>query len=573
MDLGLSGLVSGLDWKTLVDQLAEAERAPQNRLRSDQSILQKQNTAYASINTQLGKLQEKVTTLKDSLLFDSRLAGTSNEANATATTANGTALGAYVFNFTQLATAARQAGASGVGVSLSATNDVSGLVLSDAAFSAAVTAGTFTVNGKQITIAATDTLQSVFDQIATATGGTVTASYDSGTDRISLNSSGPIVLGSATDTSNFLQIAKLYNNGTGTISSGSELGVIKQNAALNASNLATTIDDGGLGLGEFKINGVSIAFAATDTVSAVLKRINDSGAGVSASYDTVNDRFLLSNKTTGDIGIALEDVTGNFLAATGLSGGALERGKNLLYTVNGGSTLVSQSNTITEASSSIAGLSVTALAENTTATITVSSDTAKIKTAINDFLAEYNKTQSLIDSQTASTTDAKGKVTAGLLASENDAGEIATKLRRVVTENVAGLADALNQLEELGIVSNGNDNSLSLSNETKLDTALANNLNTVRNLFADTTSGLAVKLDAYLTRTAGDAGSLQSKQDRITKQATDIDTQIADLERVVESNRQRMIESFIAMETAQSQVKQQQQFLQQRFGTTSSTAA
>lgn len=573
MDLGLSGLVSGLDWKTLVDQLAEAERAPQNRLRSDQSILQKQNTAYASINTQLGKLQEKVTTLKDSLLFDSRLAGTSNEANATATTANGTALGAYVFNFTQLATAARQAGASGVGVSLSATNDVSGLVLSDAAFSAAVTAGTFTVNGKQITIAATDTLQSVFDQIATATGGTVTASYDSGTDRISLNSSVPIVLGSATDTSNFLQIAKLYNNGTGTISSGSELGVIKQNAALNASNLATTIDDGGLGLGEFKINGVSIAFAATDTVSAVLKRINDSGAGVSASYDTVNDRFLLSNKTTGDIGIALEDVTGNFLAATGLSGGALERGKNLLYTVNGGSTLVSQSNTITEASSSIAGLSVTALAENTTATITVSSDTAKIKTAINDFLAEYNKTQSLIDSQTASTTDAKGKVTAGLLASENDAGEIATKLRRVVTENVAGLADALNQLEELGIVSNGNDNSLSLSNETKLDTALANNLNTVRNLFADTTSGLAVKLDAYLTRTAGDAGSLQSKQDRITKQATDIDTQIADLERVVESNRQRMIESFIAMETAQSQVKQQQQFLQQRFGTTSSTAA
>ena len=45
MDLGLSGLVSGLDWKTLVDQLAEAERAPQNRLRSDQSILKKQNTA------------------------------------------------------------------------------------------------------------------------------------------------------------------------------------------------------------------------------------------------------------------------------------------------------------------------------------------------------------------------------------------------------------------------------------------------------------------------------------------------------------------------------------------------
>ena len=38
----------------------------------------------------------------------------------------------------------------------------------------------------------------------------------------------------------------------------------------------------------------------------------------------------------GDIGISVEDVTGNFAAATGLTGGTVERGKNLLYTVNGG---------------------------------------------------------------------------------------------------------------------------------------------------------------------------------------------------------------------------------------------
>ncbi len=52
------------------------------------------------------------------------------------------------------------------------------------------------------------------------------------------------------------------------------------------------------------------------------------------------------------------------------------------------------------------GLSVTALAEGA-ATVSVSTDTAKIKTAINDFLTEYNKTQSGIDTQTASTTDAR----------------------------------------------------------------------------------------------------------------------------------------------------------------------
>ncbi len=573
MDLGLSGLVSGLDWRTLVDQLAEAERTPQKRLLSDQSLLQKQNQAYAAIQTQLAALQSKAATLKEASLFASRQAGSSDEANATAVASEGTAIGSYVFNFTQLATSARQLGTAGAGSALSATNDVSGLVLSNAAFASAVTAGTFTVNGRQITIATTDTLQSVFDQINTATGGAVTASYDSGTDRITLDSASPVILGSATDTSNFLQVARLYNNGTGTISSAAELGVVKQTASLSSANLATAIDDGGLGLGEFRVNGVSISFAATDTVTDVLKRINDSAAGVTASYDTVNDRFILSNKTTGDIGIALEDVTGNFLAATGLSGGTLARGNNLLYTVNGGSTLISQSNTVTETSSGIAGLSVTALKEGTTATITVSSDTAKIKTAINEFITEYNKAQSIIDSQTASTTDAQGKVTAGVLANEGDANEIATRMRRLITENVAGLADALNQLEEIGIVSNGNDNSISLSDESKLDAALANNLTTVSTLFSDPTNGLAVKLDAYLEKTASDTGSLQTKQDRLTEQASDIDTQIAELERIVESNRQRMIESFIAMESAQAQVNQQLSFLQQRFGNSSSSSS
>ena len=80
-------------------------------------------------------------------------------------------------------------------------------------FATPVTAGTFTVNGAQITIAGTDTLQSVLNKITTATSGAVTASYDASTDEITLASSSPVVLGSATDTSNFLQAAQLYNNG------------------------------------------------------------------------------------------------------------------------------------------------------------------------------------------------------------------------------------------------------------------------------------------------------------------------------------------------------------------------
>ncbi len=566
MDLGLSGLASNLDWRALVDQLSNAERIPQTRLRTDQSTIARQNTAYSAIQKALESLQTRVQSLNSTALFDTRNTTTSDEKLTSATASSGATIASYAFNVTQLATAAKRVGTSGAGYSLNTTNDVSGLLVTSAPFATAVTAGTFTVNGHQVTIGAGDSLQTVFDNIQAATGSDVAAGYDSASDRITLTSSNPIILGSATDTSNFLQAAKLNNNNSGTVTSSAQLGVVKMTGALSSANFTIPVTDGGSGTGEFRINGVSITFTTADTVTGVLKRINDSSAGVTASYDTVNDRFVLANKVTGDIGVAVEDVAGNFLEASGLSTGTLARGQNLLYTVDGGGQMTSQTNTITETSSGITGLSVTALATGAS-TVTVASDTTVIKTAINDFITEYNKVQSIIDAQTASTTDAKGKVTAGILANEGDADDIGTRLRRAVTGEISGLTATLNQMEDLGILSNGTDNSIKLEKESKLDKALAENLTTVRNIFANSTNGLATKLDTYLKSVVGDSGSLVTRQNNNTKQAAAIDVQIADLERIVLSNRERMLQSFVAMETAQSNANQQLSFLSQRFGT------
>jgi flagellar hook-associated protein 2 len=569
MDLGVAGLASGFDWKALVDQLSEVERQPQTRLLSDQNKLEQRNNAYGSIKTQLEVLMNRVKALTDGTLFGSRAATVSDTAAASATVSAGTPLGSYAFNVTQLATSAAQRGAANAGAALSATDDVSGLLLSEAGFSTAVSGGTFTVNGKQITITTGDSLQGVFDAISTATAGDVVASYSSVDDTITLTSgSGEIILGSATDTSNFLQAARLRNNGTGTIESTSSLGTVRTGVTLANANLATAITGGGAG--EFKINGVSISFdTASDSISNVLDRINESAAGVSASYDSVNDRFVLTNKTTGDVGIALEDVTGNFLAATRLSAGSIERGKNLLYTVNGGGQLTSQSNIITEASSGITGLSVTALDEGATFDVVVASDTAKIKTAITDFITDYNKAQSVIDTQTASTTDSKGKVTAGLLANERDPFDIASGLRSRAFGQLTGLTGVFDSLADLGISTSGDNNSLTLSDETALDDALANNLTSVSELFTNSTNGLAVQLGTFLENTVGDEGSLVEKQSTLTSQSGAIDVDIENLERVVQQNRQRMIDSFIAMETIQQRANQQLQFLQKQLGSTS----
>ncbi len=565
-DLGLSGLASGFDWRSLVDQLTEVERTPQTLLQRQQASLDSINNAYDVVETYLTSLQAKVDALNETALFEGRKADSNDTDVATATADDGTSLGSYTFVISQLATTSAQQGGADAGSALNATNDVSALVLSDAAFATPVTAGTFTVNGKQVTVATDDTLQEVFDAISTATSGAVTGSYDAGTDKITLTGAGTITLGSAVDTSNFLTAAKLHNNGTGSVASSHALGTVKLSAALASANFGTAVTDGGSGAGEFKINGVSIAFdAATDTVSSVLARINNSAAGVTATYDTVNDRFLLTNKTTGDLGIALEDVTGNFLAASKLSSGTLAHGDNLEYTIDGGGTLVSSSNTITSASSGLTGLTITAL-DAGTVDIEVQSDTASIKTAITDFISAYNQVQSFLDTTTASTTDAQGKVTAGVLAGQTDANDLATKLRRLANTPVTGLTTTLTKLADLGITTTADDNQITLTDSDALDTALSDKLTDVQELFTNSSTGLAVQLGTYLEATVGDEGSLIERQDTLTKQASDIDEQIADLEKLVQANRASLISGFIAMETAQSKINQQLQFLKQRFG-------
>ena len=569
MDLSVSGLASGFDWKSLVNQLVAVEQAPETKMRADQNTLNQRNSAYDSIKTELGVLSGDVNTLKSATLFATQLAQSSNSAVATATSSGGAALGSYLLKITQLASASVQRGATNIAAPLSDTNDVSGLTLSTAGLSTPISAGTFTVNGKQVTLALTDTLQGVFDKISTATGGAVTASYDTGTDKITLSSASEIVLGSSVDTSNFLQVTKLANNRTGTISSSAALGAVNTAISLANAHLSTAVTDGGSGQGQFTINGVSISFSvANDSIGDVLDRINNSAAGVTAGYDTLNNRFTLTNKTTGDTGIALEDVTGNFLSATGLGTGTLEHGNNLLYTINGGDQLSSQSNTITGPSSGLAGLTVTA-SDLGSATITVSSDTATIKKAITDFVTEYNKVQSLISSQTASSTDSTGKVTASILANDGDADAIASGLRAVADASLSALGGAVKSLADLGIVANGNDNTLSIGDGTALDSALANHLSDVQALFTDATSGLAVNLSKYLDKTTGDQGTLATIQGNLTKQSGDIDTQIANMERVIAQDRQRMTDEFVTMEAAQAKLNQQLSFLQQNFGSTS----
>lgn len=569
----LSGLASGIDWTSLINSMVAAERAPETQWNSQITTLNNQNAAYQTLGNDLSKIQTDVSTLTDPSFFESRTTSVSDPVVASATADSGTAIGTYSLDITRLATAASQNGSAVTAQPISSTDDVSGIQLGSSAFANPITAGSFTVNGRNITVSLTDSLQSVLNQINTATNGSVIASYDTTSDTITLQSSSPITLGSAADTSNFLSATGLFNNGTGTISSQTRLGAINIYANAASSGLNTPITDGGSGNGSFTINGVTINFnASSDSINEILARINASAAGVTASYDSVNHTFSLTNNTTGNVGISLSDGTGsNFLAATGLLSGSFSAGADLQYSINGSGTLTSNSNTISGAAAGITGLSITAQDTGST-TVTVGADTTTIANAITSFVNDYNAAQSYISSQTATTTDSNGNTVPGLLTGDFDIEQISDDLRQMADSVPSGLTGAIQSVTDIGITSNGQNNTFTLD-ANALNTALTNNISGVQALFSQSGTGLARQLNTYLLNTIGGNGPILAKENSFSSQVTSLQSSITQLESKITMDEASLQNEFVNMEDAIDQSNTDKEYLTAYFSASSASAA
>ena len=135
-------------------------------------------------------------------------------------------------------------------------------------------------------------------------------------------------------------------------------------------------------------------------------------------------------------------------------------------------------------------------------------------------MTDYNAVQNYISSQTSTSTDSSGNVTPGLLTGDLDAENIETNLRQLVGVSPSGSSGVIQNLNELGILSNGTDNTLALPDATTLANAIASNLADVKNLFTNPTNGLATSLTTYLNDTNGPNGVLSNDEANMTKQST-----------------------------------------------------
>lgn len=543
----LSGFFSGMDTESILTKLRAASEIPITNLESQQTELTSQTSAYKFVSSSLSNLLGTLTTLKDPQLYRSHTATLANTAVGTATADATAANGTYDINITQVATYSSLRSGSGSALQMSAIPAAASTISNISGMD--VSGKTFTINGKVITLTGSEaiddgTANSVIGKI-NASGAGVTASYNATTGKFNLSSGSTIILGSGADTSNFLQQAQLFNNGTGTVDSSQSIGRTSTTADLASAGLATTPTTG-----NFTVNGVSITYNSGDSLSTILSKITNSSAGVVATYDSYSDRITLTSSKRGAQGITVADGTSNLATALRLTStdSTFAIGKATKYTVGNDATVrQSDDATLTEAELGITGISITATAVGST-TVTVGTDSSKAEAAINKFVEQYNSTQNLVSSYIK--VDTSDSTKSGVLSTDSTLTFLPNDLRSIFGK-VMGDNGSIKMLADLGIETNSTDNTVTSVDSTKLKAAMSDHLEEVVKLFTDATSGLTTQLETRVNQYADStSGIVAIRLLNITDQQASLTEQIAQMTARVDTEIAFLRNKFADMESA-----------------------
>ena len=290
-------------------------------------------------------------------------------------------------------------------------------------------------------------LNSLIDDINNAGIGVTAALTQDGEGRdnlLELTSGSTIQLGSGGDTSNFLSITSLLQSPPGTTRTSQRgLGGVSRTDDLADARLGTTLS---AAEGSFKVNGVEIAWdAANDSLTNLVTRINNSDAGVTVTYDGFTDKLKVTNDDSGALAISFEDVTGNMAEALGFTTGSTTMGQNAAYSIDGGPTRYSTSNTISDA---IDGVTLT-ISDTTTEAVKININQANNNaiSSVDGFVTQFNKTLDTIGQLTK--YDEGGDN--GVLFGDGTIRRIESELRSLVTQPVPGISSGLRTLSDIGI--------------------------------------------------------------------------------------------------------------------------
>lgn len=474
--VSFAGLSSGIDTDSIIAKLMQLEKQPIARYQSQQRALNSRMNAYKSISAQLYGVQSASSSLNLSTTYKAVTSTSSVSDNVTVSTTSGAQTGTYNVTVNDLA-ASQQLSSS----PQSSTSDPLGYT------------GQILINGKSISIKATDTLSTLASNINAANAG-VSAGIISPTP-------GQNYLTIGSNTTGIKGSIQISDVGGGDLLAN-KLGLL--NSAVTSP--ANPVGANGVGSGVFKSSGTSLGTLlglttpaagtvqiggqsiaidlATDTLSSVASKITAANIpGISASVVSTTDvrtgevgQQLQISGATGTTGTPSLTDSNNILSSIGIlksgvvAGRELAQAKDASFTVNG-LTATRSSNTVSDA---INGVTLNLLTGGgKSSTITVGRDIDNIKSRIQSFVSAFNGTMDTIEKSTSYDPETNSS---GPLLGDAVAQGIADNLMEMVSTKISGVSGAsVNLLADIGL-------SLSTTGRLTIDDAKLSNAVSTGNL-------------------------------------------------------------------------------------------
>lgn len=522
----ITGLASGMDYESIIEQLVKANRTPLDNLEKSETKVEWQREALLEINSKFLSFRTSALDMKLEGTYKSYTADSTDKGAVSATATSDAQEGTYKVSVSSLATKTSLVGTKNP-QSIKSSEDISADDLSNLAgknFNVTYNGETKTIsfgeNDSPTTVSELQTmLQSKIENAFGSNQIEVGFKYDK------------LVLSSATS----LKMPVTITNGDTGANALENLHI--DDGSSTAFDTSDTLESF-LGASRFKdsdemtisINGKDFTFNKTDTVADVFNTLNkDTEADVTIKYSDIKESMLITRDTYGagrDIELGGDKTGDTFWKKLGLNyyyyrdnnkldkfesaGGSYSTGDNAVFSITSpdGETaqdVESASNTFT-----YNGVSMTFLEADPTnnVSITISKNVDEVYDKIKSFTDSYNDLlvtlnkyykedttgyEPLTDEERESLSDEQEEkwetmAKKGILKRDSTLRDAISNMRSAVTSYVSG--SSISSLFQIGISTSSYDsvntenNGKLVVDEDKLKEALKTDLDGVAKLFS-----------------------------------------------------------------------------------------
>jgi flagellar hook-associated protein 2 len=374
----------------------------------------------------------------------------------------------------------------------------------------------------------------------------------------------------ASVTSNQSGSTVLSATATSTAKAGSySISDISLSSTHRIASAQQSTSESALGIdGTSTINGVDFTISSSDTLYSIASKINsatyETGKGVKASV--VDRRLVLESQNSGKdyklsvSGTGLQSL--GFIDESGALQNQLSDGLDASFKVNGMTVTRSSHTGLTDVITGVT-LNFASDAKGNGATLNIADDVGTMKNSITDFLKKFNSLQNYLGQKLSSTKVDDTHYTRGSLA--DDSGIRYLKAQLADQMSLGTSFGSIRNLNEIGITFD-KDNQLSVTDSTKLEAALKNNLDDVKSFFDTKMSGADTLLNQY----TGTQGILNYTMTNFTDQKSDLDKRITTENSRLESHQQSLTQQYLQIQDQLTQMQYTLQLMNSMMTTTTS---